>query len=96
LRALFANRWVENNLDRDYTGSLDGPDLSKGFHTLAAEWDEEKIVWFVDGAERFTSWDGIPRQSMYLAVCLQVIDPTAATQLPATLDIDYIRVFMRP
>jgi beta-glucanase (GH16 family) len=95
-RALFANRWLETNLDRDYTGSWDGPNLSNGFHTIAAEWDSEKIVWFVDGVERFTSWDGIPQEPMYLAVCLEVHDPDAQTHFPATLDIDYIRVFSRP
>jgi beta-glucanase (GH16 family) len=93
---LFANRWIETNLDRDYSGSWDGVDLSKGFHTVAAEWDEEKIVWSVDGVERFVSWDGIPQQPMYLTVCLEVRDPPAQTHFPATLDIDYIRVFERP
>jgi beta-glucanase (GH16 family) len=94
--ALFANRWVEANLDRDYSGSWDGVDFSNGFHTVAAEWDEEKIVWSVDGLERFVSWDGIPQQPMYLTVCLEVRDPDARTNFPATLDIDYIRVFARP
>jgi len=94
--ALFANRWVETNLDRDYSGSWDGVDLSNGFHTVAAEWDEEKIVWSVDGVERFASWDGIPQQPMYLTICLEVRDPGAQTHFPATLDIDYIRVFARP
>ncbi|HVW10856.1 MAG TPA: glycoside hydrolase family 16 protein [Bryobacteraceae bacterium] len=95
-RALFANRWLETNLDRNYSGSWDGADLSGGFHTIAAEWDPEKIVWFVDGVERFVSWDGIPQEPLYLAVCLEVHDPNAQTHFPATLDIDYIRVFSRP
>ena len=95
-RALFANRWDEDNLDRDYSGSWEGVDFSNGFHTVAAEWDTEKIVWSVDGVERFASWDGIPQQPMYLAVCLEVRDPDAQTRFPATLDIDYIRVLARP
>lgn len=94
--ALFANHWVETNLDRDYSGSWDGVDLSNGFHTVAAEWDEEKIIWSVDGVERFASWDGIPQQPMYLNVGLEVRDPGPQTHFPATLDIDYIRVFARP
>jgi beta-glucanase (GH16 family) len=95
-RALFANRWEEADLDRDYSGSWEGIDLSNGLHTVAAEWDEEKIVWSVDGVERFASWDGIPQIPMYLAVCLEVRDPGPRTQFPAALDIDYIRVFARP
>ena len=94
--ALFANRCVESNLDREYSGAWEGVDLSFGVHTIAAEWDEEKIVWSVDGVERFASWDGIPQQPMYLTVCLEVRDPAAQTHFRAVLDIDYIRVFARP
>jgi beta-glucanase (GH16 family) len=95
-KSLFANRWEQDNLERDYSGSWDGPDLSKSFHTIAVEWDDEKIVWLVDGVERFRSLDGIPQQKMYLAVCLEVRDPDERTPFPASLDIDYIRVFARP
>lgn len=88
----FANRWIENNLDHDYTGSYKGPDLSSGFHTIAVEWDEDKIVWRIDGAERFRSEDGIPRQAMYLAIGLKIIKPL---DHDATLDIDRVHIYPR-
>jgi beta-glucanase (GH16 family) len=100
-KALFANRWGDAKADRDYRGSYEVADLSAGFHIAALEWDEEKIVWTVDGVERFASFDGIPHQPMYLAVWLAVGsenagEPDAQTKFPATLDIDYVRVFARP
>ncbi len=100
-KALFANRWGDSHADRDYAGSYKVVDLSVGFHVIAVEWDEEKIVWTVDGQEHFHSFDGVPHQPMYLAVSLGVAtpkagEPDAGTRFPATLDIDYIRVFSRP
>ena len=99
--ALFANRWGDARADRDYTGAYKVDDLSTGFHIVAIEWDEEKIVWLVDGVERFHSFDGVPHQPMYLAVSLAVGtakagEPDEQTKFPAVLDIDYIRVFGRP
>ena len=100
-KALFANRWGDSHADRDYAGSYKVTDLSVGFHIIAIEWDEEKIVWTVDGVERFHSFDGVPHQPMYLAVSLGVGtqragEPDEHTKFPASLDIDYIRVFARP
>jgi beta-glucanase (GH16 family) len=99
--ALFANRWQEAQIDRDYSGSYKVGDLSAGLHIVAVEWDEEKIVWTVDGMERFQSFDGVPHQPLYLAVCLlagseRTGEPDAQTRFPAAFDIDYIRVFARP
>jgi len=99
--ALFANRWGDEKADRDYTGSHKVADLSTGFHIVAVEWDEEKILWFVDGVERFHSFDGVPHQPMYLAVWLGVNtersgEPDETTRFPAVFDIDYIRTFARP
>lgn len=98
--ALFANRWKDARAEREYTGSAKVTDLSAGFHIASLEWDEEKLVWNVDGGERFHSFDGVPHQPMYLAVYLAVGgkagEPDGQTRFPAVFDIDYIRVYSRP
>jgi len=65
-------RWGDARADRDYAGSYKVADLSMGFHIVSVEWDEEKIVWTVDGMEHFHSFDGVPHQPMYLTVSLGV------------------------
>ncbi len=99
--ARFTNRWGGASAEREYSGTHHVPDLSAGFHISTVEWDEEKIVWFVDGIECLSSFDGVPHQPMYLAVSLTAGghtagEPNAKTNFPAVLDIDYIRVFARP
>jgi len=100
-KALFGNTWGDERTERSYRGSYAVGDLSADFHTLAIEWDKDKIVWFVDGKERFRSVDGVPHQPMYLAVALVVGGavakfPDENTKFPAVFDIDYIRVYQSP
>jgi beta-glucanase (GH16 family) len=100
-KVFFANRWGTEQTQRSYGDSFTGPDLSTGFHIVAMEWDRDRISWFIDGKEKFQSVDGVPRQPMYIQLDLAVGGsltraPDPSTQLPASFDIDYIRVYRRP
>jgi beta-glucanase (GH16 family) len=100
-RARFATRWGDEKTERSYSGSWAAPDLSKDFHTFAIEWDKDKVVWFIDGKERFRSTEGVPHQPMYLSASVAVggIEagwPDSTTPFPAFFDIDYIRVCQSP
>ncbi len=94
----FANRWGSEQTERSFGDSFTCPDLSVGFHTVSIEWDRDRIAWLVDGKKTFESIDGIPRQPMYMLIDLAVGGrlaraPDASTALPASFDIDYIRVY---
>jgi beta-glucanase (GH16 family) len=93
-KVFFANHWGTEQTERSFGDSFTGPDLSSGFHTLSIEWDRDKITWFIDGKEKFRSVDGIPRQPMYLLIELAVRGADA--RVPASFDIDYIRVYQHP
>ena len=82
-KIFLANNWGTEQTERSYGDSFDGPDLTGDFHVIAVEWDADKIVWSLDGKERFRSADGIPRQRMFL-----LIDSDGGT-----LDVDYVRVY---
>jgi beta-glucanase (GH16 family) len=98
----FANLWGTEKTERSFGDSFPGPDLSTGFHTLAIEWDENKIAWFIDGKLKFQSGDGVPRQPVFLLLNLAVgggtgnilaRSPDSSTRFPASFDIDYVRVY---
>lgn len=96
-KALFGNTWGDERTERSFTGSYDVGDLSAGFHIIAIDWDESRIVWTVDGKERFRSTTGVPHQPMYLAVSLavggaQAKYPDQSAPFPAVFEIDYVRV----
>jgi beta-glucanase (GH16 family) len=91
-KVYFANRWGTEQTERSFGDSFTGPDFSTGFHTISAEWDRDRITWFIDGNEKFQSIDGVPRQPMFLLIDL----PAGGSQaLTGSFDIDYIRVYQR-
>ncbi|MCU1325319.1 MAG: glycoside hydrolase family 16 [Bryobacterales bacterium] len=96
----FGTFWGDTKTVRSYEGGWPVKDLDSAFHTYAVEWDEGKVVWFVDGVERFRSTSGIPTQPMYLAMSLAVGGeaakwPDATTVFPAAFELDYVRIYKR-
>ena len=81
-------------------GHYIGPDFSQGYHTFGVLWTPDKIVWYVDGVERFHSETQIPSEPMYVIANLAVGGPSAgkpdaSTPFPSEFDIDYIRVYQQ-
>lgn len=81
-------------------GVYRGPDYSNDFHTFAMEWEPGEIRWYIDGAERFKSWQGVPKEPMYIILNSAVGgnwpgSPDTATVLPQYYDIDYVRVYKK-
>jgi beta-glucanase (GH16 family) len=93
----FENRWGTEQTQRSYGDSVAGPDLSTEFHTISIDWEPDKIVWFIDGKEKFRSVDGIPHQPMYLLIYLDAVKPDTGglAGIPAAFDIDSIHVYQR-
>jgi hypothetical protein len=89
----FGNHWGSENTERSYGDSFAVPNASKGFHTIALEWERDRITWSVDGKKTFESHDGVPQQPMYLLIHLA---PHAAVSAqPVPFDIEYVRVYKR-
>jgi beta-glucanase (GH16 family) len=98
-KAYFTHHFRDEQRQRKSDGgSWTGPDFTAGFHEFAVEWSPERIVWFVDGIERFKSEKSIPNARMYMLVNLAVGggwpgSPDETTQFPAALEVDYVRVY---
>ena len=97
-RALFGNLWGDEKTERSFSGSWNLNAAGDGFHVIAVEWDASKIVWYLDGKERFRSVDGVPHQPMYVEIDLNVAGgeakyPDSTTPFPSSLEIDYVRAW---
>lgn len=77
-----------------------GTDLSQGFHTYGVLWEEDLVIWYIDGQEvqRLTG----PRVSdepmniiAQLVVGSEWIGAPTAASIPAVFEIDYIRVWQQ-
>jgi beta-glucanase (GH16 family) len=97
--AVYMNvHWREKGKHRQAIGKHVGPDFTQDFHTFAVEWDQEQLVWFVDGVERHRVVGHSPHGPMYVLANLAVGGnwpgaPDASTPFPATFAIDSIRVY---
>jgi beta-glucanase (GH16 family) len=79
--------------------SIDAAGYTDGFHTYGVRWQPGKIVWYVDGVEAHSyTNDNVAYQLMYVIANLAVEGsfnnaPLDVGGLPASMDIDYIRVY---
>lgn len=81
-------------------GVYTGPDYSKDFHIFGVNWQPDSVTWYIDGIQRaqYGNKKFIPNKSMYLLANLAVGgdwpgSPDANTVFPASMHIDYIKVF---
>lgn len=85
---------------RDPGRTWHGPDTSEGWHRYEVRWSPTEVVWLVDGHVRwrFDEEEHVPAEHMYILVNLAVGGdwpgaPSPETRFPATLEVDYIRVW---
>ncbi len=93
------------SLHRHGAGDTDdwvGPDFSQGFHTFGVDWQPDHVAWYVDGVERARMTDRslICPEAMYPILNLAIGGdwggpPDASTVFPATMDVDYVRIWQQ-
>jgi beta-glucanase (GH16 family) len=75
--------------------------LSAGYHTFGLDWEPHHLSWYIDGnpvSESITDPSKIPHKPMFLLLDLAVGGdfggpPNASTSFPASMGVNYIRVF---
>ncbi len=73
--------------------------IKRGWHTYAIDWAPGRLAWLVDGKVRWrVQGPVVPAERMYLVANLAVGGPWAgrpggATEFPATMAIDWVRVW---
>jgi beta-glucanase (GH16 family) len=75
-------------------GGCSNATYTGGWHTFGADWEPGNVTWYYDGTQIGTATTAITTAPMYLIADL-AIDNTygGPTQAPATLRIDYIRIW---
>jgi len=67
-----------------------------GWHTFAVNWEPGSVSFYYDGIKQWTDTTEIASAPQYLILDLAV-DPSigGANQIPATMQVDYVRVWQR-
>jgi beta-glucanase (GH16 family) len=105
IKAHFTVHFSEEGKNRNNGGSWLGPDLSANFHIYGCEWDEEKIVWYIDGIERRRTNAGVQNinennQPFYIMLNVHIGHqwpgfPDSSTPWPSNMEVDWVKVYKK-
>jgi beta-glucanase (GH16 family) len=95
--------WVDSHgvHQQDGTAYDTGIDLSAGYHIYGVDWQSHAVTWYFDGQpiKVFYNASVIPQKPMYIIVNLAVGGwislPNKHTPFPATMAVNYVRVWDR-
>jgi beta-glucanase (GH16 family) len=66
--------------------------LSAGFHTYSLLWTKDRVTWYLDGVQVFTTTSYVPQQAMYF-IANVADDSTAAGACTGTMQIQSVKVW---
>lgn len=84
----------DHTIGKQYLG---GPvptpvNLSAGFHTYSLLWTKDRVTWYLDGVQVFTTTSYVPQQSMYF-IANVADDSTATGACNGTMQIQSVKVW---
>jgi beta-glucanase (GH16 family) len=86
---------------QDVSAVNTGAKLWQGYHTYAVDWKPRSVTWYFDGKplKRYVQERFIPNKPMYPVFTLNIggwepgSNHPSASEFPATLSIDYVRIW---
>ena len=72
-----------------------GSKFSTDYFIYTLEWTPDKLVWKINDLEAMTQTQGVPQDPMYIGFSAGVSAPVPDHMLPASMDIDWVRVYRK-
>ena len=105
-KVYFTFHWGTSSNHKSKGGNYTAPvDLSLDFHTYALEWNENELIWYLDGVQRYRvtrlqSSNSLPAEPFYIILNTAVGGdwpgkPDASTVFPQYHYVDYVRVYQK-
>ena len=69
--------------------------FSQDFYIYSLEWSQNKLVWKINDVEVASSTNGVPQESMYLILSSGIYKDIQGNNLPAAMEIDWVRCYKR-
>lgn len=74
---------------------IKGASFTGDFYIYSLEWSPEALIWKINGQEVNRITSNIPNEAMYLTFCTTLPKEPDDRQVPATLEIDWIRCYQK-
>ena len=69
--------------------------FTKDFFIYSLEWSQSKLVWKINGVAVASSTQGVPQESMYLILSSGIYKDIKGNNLPAAMEIDWVRCYKK-
>ncbi len=83
----------ENGSLKNINWNITGANFSDNFYIYSIEWTPENLTWKINGETVKEITSNIPDEEMYLVLSSHLLDDKAPENLPASMDIDWIRCY---
>jgi hypothetical protein len=70
--------------------------FTSDFFIYSIEWSPEKIVWKINEKVVLKQTQGVPQDSLYLVFSSGVSNGIGDHQLPATMEVDWVKIYKKP
>lgn len=72
-----------------------GGKFSSDYFIYTLEWTPDKLTWKINDLKVMTQTQGIPQEPMYIGFSAGVSGPVADHQLPAGMEIDWVKIYRK-
>jgi hypothetical protein len=69
--------------------------FTSDYYIYSIEWSPDKMVWKINDKAVLTQTRGVPHDPMYLILSAGVTNGVAEHQLPAKMEIDWVRIYQK-
>ena len=83
----------ENGSFKNINYNVTGANFSDNFYIYSLEWTPEKLTWRINGVVVKEITSNIPNEEMYLVFSSHLLDDQAPQNLPASMDVDWVRCY---
>jgi beta-glucanase (GH16 family) len=69
--------------------------FTSDFFIYSIEWSPDKIIWKINEKPVMTQSQGVPQEPMYIALSAGISNGIAEHQLPARMEVDWVKVYKK-
>lgn len=91
--SLIMNYFTGNGQVQQYRGKAKGIKPAENYYIYSLEWSPNRLVWRINGVTVKIQERDIPNVPMFLSFGSGVAEDADSPQLPARMDVDWVRVF---
>lgn len=86
---------IERKTVKESTKRINGAQFTKDFFIYSLDWSENEMVWKINGVPVYRQTHNIPQEPMYLTFCTTLVEEPSESELPAIMEINWIRCYKR-